>query len=238
LQEIKDHPLEADVNVETGETYSSIEELRQLGSDHDCSTVVNCTGLGANQITTTKNDDAEKKEENNTDGMVGARGVLLHYDRKTCQRRPEIATKGSMTTHHDAVIMTEDPPWAATKEEPCYLIPRGDVVLVGGSYLPGSTTGELQSKERERLLLNSHRLGIDAAASQPVHEWTGFRPYRSSGIRCEYHDDEKDGEKIPVIHNYGHGGSGWTLNVGTAKHVVHELLLPRLLSEESNKKAA
>jgi D-amino-acid oxidase len=44
----------------------------------------------------------------------------------------------------------------------------------------------------------------------------GLRPYRAPGIRLQV---EQVGD-LPVIHNYGHGGSGYTLAWGCAESVV------------------
>ena len=46
----------------------------------------------------------------------------------------------------------------------------------------------------------------------------GLRPFRKSGVRVE-RDRLRDGRT--VIHNYGHGGSGFTLSWGCAEEVVH-----------------
>jgi D-amino-acid oxidase len=44
-----------------------------------------------------------------------------------------------------------------------------------------------------------------------VKETVGLRPFRASGPRIE---SEKMGNKT-LVHNYGHGGSGWSLSWGT-----------------------
>ena len=49
--------------------------------------------------------------------------------------------------------------------EPCYLIPRHDEILVGGLYLEDDEAG-ICEEERERLLMNAERVGIDVAESQ------------------------------------------------------------------------
>ena len=47
------------------------------------------------------------------------------------------------------------------------------------------------------------------------------RPFRAAGPRL---DVEKVGDKF-VVHNYGHGGSGWSLSWGSADVAVKKLLL-------------
>jgi D-amino-acid oxidase len=49
-------------------------------------------------------------------------------------------------------------------------------------------------------------------------ERVGLRPFRKSGVRVE-RDELRDGRT--VIHNYGHGGSGFTLSWGCAREVVN-----------------
>jgi D-amino-acid oxidase len=49
-----------------------------------------------------------------------------------------------------------------------------------------------------------------------IRERVGLRPFRKSGVRLE---KEKLGDGRTVIHNYGHGGSGFTLSWGCAENV-------------------
>src|SRR5882757_1338495 len=47
-----------------------------------------------------------------------------------------------------------------------------------------------------------------------------LRPFRAAGPRL---DVERVGEKI-VVHNYGHGGSGWSLSWGSSSVAVEKAL--------------
>ncbi|MCH1927950.1 FAD-dependent oxidoreductase, partial [Shewanella sp. C31] len=47
-----------------------------------------------------------------------------------------------------------------------------------------------------------------------------LRPFRAAGPRL---DAETVGDKL-VVHNYGHGGSGWSLSWGSAREVVPKAL--------------
>ncbi|GAX09898.1 D-amino-acid oxidase [Fistulifera solaris] len=204
----------ADVDVETGEYMESIEHMMDTAKTLGCNAVINCTGLGAAQISGCESDD----------DLMGARGILLQYDRTSCVRQSQVDQSG--TQRKDTLIMIDEGPWGSDTM-PCYLIPRGDQIVVGGSYLPGDTESSIRPDERQRLLSNAHRLGIDVHQCAPRSEWTGFRPKRSAGVRCEV-DLRYADSQVKVLHNYGHGGSGWTINVGAAKECLDILLSNKL----------
>jgi D-amino-acid oxidase len=96
-----------------------------------------------------------------------------------------------------------------------YAIPRTNDCVLGG-------TNEL-SEDRHadpaataRILAECRRiLKIDLV--EVLAERVGLRPFRKSGVRLEC-DRLRDGR--PVIHNYGHGGSGFTLSWGCAQEVL------------------
>jgi D-amino-acid oxidase len=50
-----------------------------------------------------------------------------------------------------------------------------------------------------------------------LDERVGLRPYRKSGVRLQ-RAKLRDGRT--VIHNYGHGGSGFTLSWGCAQNLL------------------
>lgn len=203
LSEIQLHPLSEGVNIDMNKKYNSIEEMVKDAKDLGCNTVVNCTGMGASLLC-------------GDDSMVGGRGVLLHYDRN-CERlvRDQDREKEML---HDTAILIEDGLWG-TSTEPCYMIPRGNKVVVGGSYLEGDTLQGIRDSERERLVKNAMKFGVDTEKSSIVGEWTGFRPCRPS-VRLEIDKNFGISEDVKVVHSYGHGGSGWTTFVGTAKETV------------------
>lgn len=210
LATISSHPQTLDVSLD--HEYASMDEICQDAVRLGCDSVINCSGLGAGQLC-------------NDDRIVGLRGILQHYNRSDCPRRPEVMScpNYGQKNENDAVLMTEDGPWGS-ETEPCYMIPRGDVIVVGGSCIEGDDETSIRTKERERLRQNAHCLGIDVESAKPVAEWTGFRPYRDS-IRCEI-DSSLSTNSLKVVHSYGYGGSGWTLNVGAAKDVAQMVLGP------------
>jgi D-amino-acid oxidase len=195
------------VDVETGVEYQSMDEMRADAKSLGCDAVVNCTGLGAAKLC-------------NDDQLIGARGILLSFDRKTTVRRAAVRDGLYGPNKHDAVIMSEEEPWG-TDTAPAYMIPRGDSIVVGGSYLEGDTEQSIRPEERERLMKNADIMGIDIDKSTSISDWTGFRPFRST-VRCEIDPDVSD--DVRVVHSYGYGGSGWTVNVGAAKEAADILV--------------
>ena len=198
LSDIENHSLTESVDVNNGIKYDSMDEMIHDAKMLGCDAIVNCTGLGASSLC-------------NDNDLIGARGILHHYDRKTVQRTADIGRENE----NDAVITIEEEPWGS-ETMPCYLIPRGDVLVVGGSYLEGDQTLEFRDEEESKLKSNAWNVGIDTNISEPVHKWTGFRPYRPE-VRLEVDHTHEMKESIKIVHNYGHGGSGWTVFIGAAR---------------------
>jgi D-amino-acid oxidase len=96
-----------------------------------------------------------------------------------------------------------------------YAIPRTNDCVFGGTNDlssdlaadPATTNSIIAECSR---VLNIERPNVLAAR-------VGLRPFRKSGVRLER---EKLGDGRIVIHNYGHGGSGFTLSWGCAREVL------------------
>jgi D-amino-acid oxidase len=96
-----------------------------------------------------------------------------------------------------------------------YAIPRtNDCVFGGTNDVSDNLAADWAT--RERIVAECSRvLNID---KPPVlAERVGLRPFRTSGVRLE-RDRLRDGRT--VIHNYGHGGAGFTLSWGCAREVL------------------
>jgi D-amino-acid oxidase len=96
-----------------------------------------------------------------------------------------------------------------------YAIPRRNDCLVGGTNeVSDNLTADPATTER--IVAECSRvLNIDKPLV--LAERVGLRPFRRSGVRLE-RDRLRDGRT--VIHNYGHGGAGFTLSWGCAREVV------------------
>ena len=113
------------------------------------------------------------------------------------------------------VVTNENPP-LASDELPSYVIPRGDVIVCGGTYLEGDLNDHVPFEESERIKKCAEVLCPPLASQEPISTWVGFRPARATGIRFE--TERIDG--VLIFHNYGHGGSGWTVFEGSTQEAV------------------
>ena len=95
-----------------------------------------------------------------------------------------------------------------------YAIPRANDCVFGGTN-EVSDNRDVDPAATLRIVEACSRvLNIDKP--RVLAERVGLRPFRKSGVRLEP-DRLRDGRT--VIHNYGHGGSGFTLSWGCAKNV-------------------
>src|SRR5918993_1520207 len=82
------------------------------------------------------------------------------------------------------------------------------------------TSPKVSQKYIDRNFIASNKFKLypklDISRDRIVKETVGLRPFRKRGFRVE---KQELGSKT-IIHNYGHGGSGWSLSWGTAKLVT------------------
>jgi len=95
-----------------------------------------------------------------------------------------------------------------------YVIPRANDCVFGGTNELSGNWDTNPEQSRRILKECSRTLGIEPPPI--LAERVGLRPYRRSGV-CLKEDQLGDGRR--VIHNYGHGGSGFTLSWGCAETV-------------------
>ncbi|HSK03091.1 MAG TPA: FAD-dependent oxidoreductase, partial [Kofleriaceae bacterium] len=95
-----------------------------------------------------------------------------------------------------------------------YLIPRRDELVLGGCALPWppGAPPEADPARTARILDGARALGLAIGPVRDVR--AGLRPYRPV-VRLE-----RDPRDPRVIHNYGHGGAGFTLCRGCAEEVA------------------
>jgi D-amino-acid oxidase len=95
-----------------------------------------------------------------------------------------------------------------------YVIPRRDELVLGGCSLPWppGAAAEVDPAITTRILDHARALGLPIGPVRRVR--AGLRPYRLE-VRLE-----RDARDPRVIHNYGHGGAGFTLSRGCAEEVA------------------
>lgn len=96
-----------------------------------------------------------------------------------------------------------------------YAIPRANDCVFGGTNELSDDRAVDPAATRRIVAECSRALGI--SEPEVLHERVGLRPFRRSGV-CLQQRHLRDGR--PVIHNYGHGGSGFTLSWGCARTVL------------------
>jgi len=136
---------------------------------------------------------------------IGARSLANDVDLEPHRGQVAIAPKidnlSCATVCDDAPLM--------------YAIPRTNDCVFGGTN-ELSDNLDVDPKSTARILAECSRvLRIDKP--RVIAERVGLRPFRISGVRLEA--DRLRSGRI-VIHNYGHGGSGFTLSWGCAKNVL------------------
>ncbi len=96
-----------------------------------------------------------------------------------------------------------------------YAIPRSGDCLFGGTN-DLSENRAVDPADTSRIVAECSRV-LRIESPPVVAERVGLRPFRKSGVRLA--KDQCRGGRA-VIHNYGHGGSGFTLSWGCARSVV------------------
>jgi len=97
-----------------------------------------------------------------------------------------------------------------------YAIPRTNDCVFGGTN-DLSTDLAVDPATTDRIIAECSRV-LNIEKPNVLADRVGLRPFHKSGVRLE-RDRLRDGRA--VIHNYGHGGSGFTLSWGCARDVLN-----------------
>lgn len=112
-----------------------------------------------------------------------------------------------------ALIETDtEMPVYLDNERPLYLVPRKDAMIVGGTYEENVFEACTEPETIERILNTAYEVFPQLKQHAVIGSWAGLRPYRAE-VRVEAEPGTN------IIHNYGHGGSGFTLAFGCAEEV-------------------
>ncbi|KAL8830138.1 MAG: hypothetical protein Q9170_005877 [Blastenia crenularia] len=197
------------------------------------SAIVNCTGLSALSLASDRT-------------CYPLRGALLR-----------VVNDGTdFPQVHSSLAITAD---AAEDNEIVFIVPRNDnILIIGGVAQPNQWDLDLQidSPEIQRMRARAEAFlpGLKHAKLDPEYPLAqGLRPARERNIRVErelrkrkvvLRGEYEVEEPSRIIHNYGHGGSGWSLSFGCSadvaalvEDVLHCLPAERMGMEDSNLQA-
>lgn len=177
--------------VETGLVRGTLTRVeRRLLGRYRADAIVNCSGLGAIELAA-------------DDDLRPLRGAVVH------------AYNDGVTAAH---CMAFDESLAG--QNMVFIVPRGtDRLVLGGLVEPGEWSTNLTLADRRvadmvercRAFLPALR-DVRLLPGNPVR--TGLRPYRQHNVRLEIEPGTS------IVHNIGHGGSGFTYSWGCAEEAV------------------
>ncbi|KAI1207906.1 FAD dependent oxidoreductase [Annulohypoxylon truncatum] len=195
-------------------------KLQDQGSDlleeYKAQAIINATGLGAKELV------------GDTD-VYPVRGAIKRISNDNTNR---------FEAMNEAYLV---PAQVGDDKEPTkvvFLVPRNDETLIVGSIIQrNSHQLNLQENSPDVEVMwdraCSFMPGLDDAPTVPWYPLAqGLRPFTKKNVKVRADDIQVK----PLIHNYGHGGSGWTLAVGCARSAVNllELMLSGMSAVEAN----
>jgi D-amino-acid oxidase len=141
---------------------------------------------------------------------IGARELV--HDRDLEPHRGQVAVVPRIEGLSCAIVCDDAPLM--------YAIPRTNDCVFGG-------TNEISDNLAAEPVTTSQIVGecsrvLSIERPRVLVERVGLRPFRKSGVRLE---SGRLGDGRTVIHNYGHGGAGFTLSWGCAREVLETTTL-------------
>lgn len=97
-----------------------------------------------------------------------------------------------------------------------YIIPRDGQMLVGGTEEENVADLEFTADRDAMIKRASEYIDYDLTTLRQIASVVGLRPCREGGIVRFGHDEHQP----KIIHNYGHGGSGFSLAWGCAEDIA------------------
>jgi D-amino-acid oxidase len=136
---------------------------------------------------------------------IGARELVQDVDLEP--HRGQVAIMPRIEGLSCAIVCDDEPLM--------YAIPRTNDCVFGGTNEVSDNLAADPATTVQIVAECCHVLNIDEP--RVIAERVGLRPFRKSGVRLE-RARLRDGRA--VIHNYGHGGAGFTLSWGCAREVL------------------
>ncbi|XP_055696389.1 D-aspartate oxidase [Lutzomyia longipalpis] len=115
-----------------------------------------------------------------------------------------------------------------------YIIVNTDTTVLGGTRQVNDYNTKVSEEDDKHIQEGCEAVEPSLKDAKVVKKWVGLRPARDN-IRLEKVEFvAQDGTKVPLIHNYGHGGSGVCLAWGCGKAVLQ--LAQEIFREEIKSK--
>jgi D-amino-acid oxidase len=181
--------------VERKLTVPLLECEAELRREYGVEAIVHCTGLGAGEL--------------GDPTVYPVRGALIRV-RNDGRAMPVIEQAHCVSRSEGDELLGF-----------LFILPRGRDRLVLGGFAEAHQWGLDIGADNHELIRTMHRRCVEflpvlrkaeVDAAEPVR--VGLRPFRRDGVRLEREAGR------PVVHNYGHGGSGVTLSWGCAEEVA------------------
>uniref|UniRef100_A0A668AAG5 D-aspartate oxidase n=1 Tax=Myripristis murdjan TaxID=586833 RepID=A0A668AAG5_9TELE len=96
-----------------------------------------------------------------------------------------------------------------------YIYPGIHSVTIGGTRQEGDWRLDVDEGDTRSIIERCSRLEPSLSKAKVLSTWVGLRPGRRN-VRVEREEVLLQGRRVPVVHNYGHGGGGVTISWGTA----------------------
>lgn len=140
---------------------------------------------------------------------IGARNLVRDLDLEP--HRGQVAIVPKIDNLNSAIVCDDAPLM--------YAIPRTNDCVFGGT---NDVSNDLEpDPATTKAIVSECSRVLKTEIPRVLRERVGLRPFRKSGVRLE---KEKLRDGRSVIHNYGHGGSGFTLSWGCAEEAFQLLL--------------
>ena len=191
----------------------------ELQSEYEADGIVNASGLGA--LTLAEDQD-----------VFPVRGAI---------KRMANSTEGSFDHVTEALLVPAQKDVKNEHKPVIFLVPRGEQILYVGSIiqrfndqltLTNDSPEVVQMWRRARKFLP----GLNDAEPYPGYSFAqGLRPFSKKNVKVRAQTVASTNSKehrLNIVHNYGHGGSGWTLAIGCARTAV--FLLEKILDQKTS----
>jgi D-amino-acid oxidase len=144
---------------------------------------------------------------------TGAWAKYVAHDSKIFPARGQVGRAGSLSSKR--FVIDEHHPRGLT-----YVFPRSGDSILGGTREEGDWDLNPRGETREEIVSRCSELVPEVSTAEVFEDLVGLRPERRP-VRLAL---ERRGSGRVVIHNYGHGGSGFTLSWGCAQDVLQRVV--------------